>query len=315
MVGVEHRHLRRRGRGGQRDQAPADRHARRRAQRRGEHDRLHRHSPLLEGAGNWSSRAAAQPRPRASRKRARKSVPALSSSNRSISALRGGIRGAAQARARSRPSARSNSRLPRARLEVIIALGRRPRDQLDLALVEPEPLIGRARLRLDRAVVGKEDALRAAFDDRRARCCCGDVGERLGREDDRDILLAQAPSAIRGCARRTRDCRGTARLRRGAAGSAGRRTAPRAGGTDRTAPAATAPGWPIRVSVSKQWTSASASRSSAASSKRAERPFERVGLKRRLERVGLQQQRKAGQRALVAAARRRGSEAPTRARP
>src|SRR3546814_9179017 len=46
-------------------------------------------------------------------------------------------------------------------------------------------------MRLDRSVVGEQDPLRAAFDygrrDRRAR----DVGEALGCEKHRDILLAQ----------------------------------------------------------------------------------------------------------------------------
>ena len=63
-------------------------------------------------------------------------------------------------------------------------------------------------------------------------------------------------------------------------------------------------GLPIRVSVSKQCTSASASRSSVGVEQPAERPFERVGLKRRLERVGLEQQRQAGERAFLG--RRRG---------
>ena len=61
-----------------------------------------------------------------------------------------------------------------------------------------------------------------------------------------------ASSAIRGCARRTSDCRGTARLHRGSAVSAVRRTALPADGTDKSAPARAAPGWPIKLSVSKQ---------------------------------------------------------------
>src|SRR3546814_7201947 len=68
---------------------------------------------------------------------------------------------------------------------------RRPADQLDLSVVEPEPLICCARLRLDRAVVGEEDALRAAFDDGGRDAAAGDVGEALGGEHYRDILLAQ----------------------------------------------------------------------------------------------------------------------------
>src|SRR3546814_1287090 len=68
---------------------------------------------------------------------------------------------------------------------------RRPADQLDLSVVEPEPLICCARLRLDRAVVGEEDALRAAFDDGGRDAAAGDVGEALGGEHYSDILLAQ----------------------------------------------------------------------------------------------------------------------------
>src|SRR3546814_16617788 len=64
-------------------------------------------------------------------------------------------------------------------------------DQLDLPFVESEALIGRARLRLDRPVVGEQDSLRAAFDDGGGNRTVGDIGEALRREYDRDILLAQ----------------------------------------------------------------------------------------------------------------------------
>src|SRR3546814_13864957 len=64
-------------------------------------------------------------------------------------------------------------------------------DQLDLPFVESEALIGRARLRLDRPVVGEQDSLRAAFDDGGGNRTVGDIGEALRREYDRDLLLAQ----------------------------------------------------------------------------------------------------------------------------
>src|SRR3546814_12181525 len=46
-------------------------------------------------------------------------------------------------------------------------------------------------LRLDRAIVGQQYALRTAFDDRGCNDAIGDIGERLGREYHRDVLLAQ----------------------------------------------------------------------------------------------------------------------------
>src|SRR3546814_6141981 len=60
-----------------------------------------------------------------------------------------------------------------------------------LGVVQPQLFVDAAGLRLDRTVVGEQDALRAAFDDggrdRRPR----DVGETLRGEDHRDVLLAQ----------------------------------------------------------------------------------------------------------------------------
>ncbi len=72
-----------------------------------------------------------------------------------------------------------------------MALRRRPADQLDLAGIEAEALVGRPALRFDRAVVGQQDALRAAFDDGGRDAAVGDVGEALRREQDRDILLPE----------------------------------------------------------------------------------------------------------------------------
>src|SRR3546814_6354374 len=76
-------------------------------------------------------------------------------------------------------------------LEVIVALRRRPRDELDLPVVEPEPFVGGALLRLDRAVVRQKDALRAALDDGGRDAAFGDVGEALGGEHHRYVLLAK----------------------------------------------------------------------------------------------------------------------------
>lgn len=69
-------------------------------------------------------------------------------------------------------------------------LGRRAADQLDLEVVQPEPLVGFPALPFDRPVVGQQNPLRTAFDDGgrdAARC---DVSKTLGREQHRDVLLA-----------------------------------------------------------------------------------------------------------------------------
>jgi len=100
------------------------------------------------------------------------------------------IGGAAQGQ-RQRPQAKLEQAVAAPGLEVVLAFGRRLGDQVDLPRIEPEALIDRAGLRLDRALVGQEDALRAAFDDGRRDGAVGDVGQRLGREDDGDVLLAQ----------------------------------------------------------------------------------------------------------------------------
>src|SRR3546814_4425298 len=63
---------------------------------------------------------------------------------------------------------------------------------LDLPIVQPEPFIRGTALRLDRAIVGQQYALRTAFDDRGCNDAIGDIGERLGREYHRDVLLARS---------------------------------------------------------------------------------------------------------------------------
>ena len=75
-------------------------------------------------------------------------------------------------------------------LQIIMALGGRPADELDLGVVETETRIGLAALRFDGAIIGKQDALRAAFDDRGRDAAPRYVGEALGCEDHRDVLLA-----------------------------------------------------------------------------------------------------------------------------
>src|SRR3546814_20677040 len=65
------------------------------------------------------------------------------------------------------------------------------REQLDLAVVEPESRIDVAALRLHRTIVRQEDALRTAFDDGRRDRRPGDIGEALSREQHGYLLLSQ----------------------------------------------------------------------------------------------------------------------------
>ena len=78
-----------------------------------------------------------------------------------------------------------------ARLAVVVALGRRSAQDLDLPVVETEAPVDRGDLRLERALVGQEQPRRAALDDGRRDGAAVDVGERLGGEDDGGVLLAQ----------------------------------------------------------------------------------------------------------------------------
>src|SRR3546814_19930431 len=105
-------------------------------------------------------------------------------------ALALGIGGAAH-RQGNGTEAELEEAIPARRWEIVVPLWRGARDEFDLTGVEAKPLIGRARLRLDGAIVGKEYALRAAFDDRRSDAAVGDVGKALRGEQDGDILLAQ----------------------------------------------------------------------------------------------------------------------------
>ena len=70
-------------------------------------------------------------------------------------ALAGGIGGPAE-RKRDRPEPQFEQAGSARRLQIIMALGGRPADKLDLPLVEAEALVGGAAVRLERAVVGQE---------------------------------------------------------------------------------------------------------------------------------------------------------------
>ena len=82
-------------------------------------------------------------------------------------------------------------------LTVIIPLRGRPVEDFDLAGIEPEPLVDRRDLRLGGALVGQEDARRAALDDGGRDRAALDLGERLGGEDDARVLLAQRDQPFR----------------------------------------------------------------------------------------------------------------------
>src|SRR3546814_6666639 len=94
-----------------------------------------------------------------------------------------------------------------ARLAVVVALGHRPREDFDLAIVETEAAIDGGDLRLDRALVRQQDAGLAALDDGRRDRRAVDVGERLRGEDDAGVLLAQRlePLAKLACKARSEE--------------------------------------------------------------------------------------------------------------
>ena len=76
-------------------------------------------------------------------------------------------------------------------MAVIVALGRRPAEDLDLPIVQSKAAIDGRDLRLERPLIREKQPGRAALDDRRRDCRAVDVGERLGGEDDARILLAE----------------------------------------------------------------------------------------------------------------------------
>ena len=76
-------------------------------------------------------------------------------------------------------------------LAVIVALGHRAREDLDLAIVEAETPIDGGDLRLDRAFVREQDAGLAALDDGGRNRRSVDIGEGLGGEDNAGVLLPE----------------------------------------------------------------------------------------------------------------------------
>ena len=77
------------------------------------------------------------------------------------------------------------------RLAIVVALGRRPGEDLDLAVVEAEAPVDRGDLRLDRPLVGQEQSRRAALDDRGRNGGAVDVARALRGEDDGSVLLSE----------------------------------------------------------------------------------------------------------------------------
>ena len=102
-----------------------------------------------------------------------------------------GLRGGGGEGERDLAKAEFEQAIAAPRLAVIVALGRRAREDLDLPVVEAEAPIDRGDLRLDRALVRQEQPRRAALDDGGRDRGAVDIGERLGGEDDGGVLLAQ----------------------------------------------------------------------------------------------------------------------------
>ncbi len=92
---------------------------------------------------------------------------------------------------RGRPQVEVEQAIAKARLVVVVLLGLRGGDDLDLPAVEAEALIDRANLRLGRLRVGQENPNGAAFDDGRRDAGVLNVRQALRGEDDTDIALAQ----------------------------------------------------------------------------------------------------------------------------
>src|SRR5665213_4269099 len=104
--------------------------------------------------------------------------------------LIGGRRSPAEGK-RHRPQSQFDQPVAAARLEIILPFGNGAGNEFDLAVVQAELFIGFASLRLDCPVVRQEDTLRATFDDGRSNRGIGDVRERLRGENEGDVLLAQ----------------------------------------------------------------------------------------------------------------------------
>ena len=149
---------------------------------------------VMTRASSSSLLGRADRRPRrgrdaASQARAKPSRPCSARSSRDELLI--GLRGRRAERERDRTEAEFEQAIAAPRLAVVVALRRRPRDDLDLPVVQAEAAIDGGDLRLDRAFIRQEQSRRAALDDRRRDRARFDIGERLGGEDDGGVLLAQ----------------------------------------------------------------------------------------------------------------------------
>ncbi len=77
------------------------------------------------------------------------------------------------------------------RLRVIVALGSRPRDNLDLPIIQTEMPISRGDLRFKGTLIGQEHACRTALDNRRRDSARLNICERLRGKDHRGVLLPE----------------------------------------------------------------------------------------------------------------------------
>ena len=76
-------------------------------------------------------------------------------------------------------------------LDVIVPLRRGPGNNFNLPGIEAEPPVRFLHLRLTRPLIRQEDPGRAGLDQGRGNAARGDVGQRLGGENDRDILFTE----------------------------------------------------------------------------------------------------------------------------
>jgi hypothetical protein len=76
-------------------------------------------------------------------------------------------------------------------LQVVVALWRGLPDEADLSVVQTEPLIGRPALRFDGALIGKEQTLRAGFDQHRGDGAIDHISKALGRKQNAHVLFAK----------------------------------------------------------------------------------------------------------------------------
>ena len=143
-----------------------------------------------DSSGRVRARSTAQPTPRACSQAGGEPVAAVGGEDFGDEGLVGLGRGGGKGE-RDFAEPELEQAIAPAALAVVVALRRRPAQDLDLAIAKPEPAVGRRDLRFERAFVGEEHSRRAALDDRRRDRRAVDVGEALGREDDARVLLAQ----------------------------------------------------------------------------------------------------------------------------